>query len=216
MMRCSASWLVMAKWAGVYMGVEKWGCGGVVRILPLNWSELKIQFLYFLVNQLSLHPAQTRPDIYQRIKTQISDGVLRPGGQLPSSRALASDLGVSRATVVTAYEQLAIDLCARVLLDPGDTVVIEEPCYLMARRAFEAAGAVVRATPIVMRRLWPACRSLAGGHSQGGRGSACGASEGASAGRLACQPPVFGGDHLAQASLCGSGAGLCRPGIGRN
>jgi GntR family transcriptional regulator/MocR family aminotransferase len=44
--------------------------------------------------------------------------------------------------------QQAIDLCARVLIDPGNSVVIEEPCYLMARRAFEAAGAKLAAIPV--------------------------------------------------------------------
>lgn len=50
--------------------------------------------------------------------------------------------------IIVHGSQQAIDLCARVLLDPGDLLVIEEPCYLMARRVFEAAGAVVRATPV--------------------------------------------------------------------
>lgn len=44
--------------------------------------------------------------------------------------------------------QQALDLCARVLVEPGDQVVMEEPCYLMARRTFEAIGAQVVATPV--------------------------------------------------------------------
>lgn len=43
--------------------------------------------------------------------------------------------------VVVQGSQQAIDLCARVLVDPGETVLMEEPCYLMARRVFEAQGA---------------------------------------------------------------------------
>ena len=243
------------------------------------------------MNQLDTEPnctrraAHTSRRIYEMIKSQIADGVLGAGDQLPSTRALASDLGVSRTTVIAVYEQLAaegyletsqgartrvapgaamptrtapakemqsgrtprlsaygrraarlalpslpapdttrsvieflygalssadfptlawrraydrallqrqprlfyaapegepelrvelqgylrrarglacdldqiliangsqqaIDLCARVLLDPGDPVVIEEPCYLMARRVFEAAGASVRETAV--------------------------------------------------------------------
>ena len=44
--------------------------------------------------------------------------------------------------------QQALELCAKVLLDPGDHVVMEEPCYLMARRTFESVGAKIIATPV--------------------------------------------------------------------
>ena len=44
--------------------------------------------------------------------------------------------------------QQALELCARVLVDPGDHVVMEEPCYLMARRTFESLGANIIATPV--------------------------------------------------------------------
>ncbi|MFD7468988.1 MocR-like pyridoxine biosynthesis transcription factor PdxR [Streptomyces tendae] len=40
------------------------------------------------------------------VKREISEGVLRPGTRLPSSRALADDLRVSRSVVVEAYGQL--------------------------------------------------------------------------------------------------------------
>lgn len=46
--------------------------------------------------------------------------------------------------VVVQGSQQAIDLCARVLVDPGETVLMEEPCYLMARRVFEAQGACLQ------------------------------------------------------------------------
>jgi len=45
--------------------------------------------------------------IYRSIRSRIDTGALRPGEQLPSTRALAADLGVSRSTVVAVYEQLA-------------------------------------------------------------------------------------------------------------
>lgn len=44
--------------------------------------------------------------IYEEIKRQILGGVFGSAGQLPSSRALAHELGVSRTTVTAAYEQL--------------------------------------------------------------------------------------------------------------
>jgi GntR family transcriptional regulator/MocR family aminotransferase len=47
--------------------------------------------------------------IYDGIRRAILDGVLAPGGRVPSSRALAADLGVSRTTSLLAYEQLTAE-----------------------------------------------------------------------------------------------------------
>jgi len=44
--------------------------------------------------------------IYGGLRRAILDGVLRPGSRVPSSRALALDLGVSRTTSLLATEQL--------------------------------------------------------------------------------------------------------------
>jgi DNA-binding transcriptional regulator YhcF (GntR family) len=50
------------------------------------------------------HRASTglRAQIYGGIRRAILDGVLAPGSQLLSSRALAEDLGVSRTTTLLA------------------------------------------------------------------------------------------------------------------
>ena len=45
--------------------------------------------------------------------------------------------------VVVSGSQQGLDLCARLLLDPGDQAVIEDPCYLLARQTFLAAGAAL-------------------------------------------------------------------------
>lgn len=44
--------------------------------------------------------------IYEALKQQIINGVFGVAGQLPSSRTLANELGVSRTTVSSAYDQL--------------------------------------------------------------------------------------------------------------
>ena len=44
--------------------------------------------------------------LYFNLREAILDGRLRPGARLPSSRAFADDLGVSRNTVLAAFEQL--------------------------------------------------------------------------------------------------------------
>lgn len=46
-----------------------------------------------------------------------------------------------RQIVVVSGSQQGLDLCGRVLVNPGDRVVLEEPCYLMARNVMAALGA---------------------------------------------------------------------------
>jgi GntR family transcriptional regulator/MocR family aminotransferase len=50
--------------------------------------------------------AKVTQRICEAIKDQIASGLLSPGAQLPSTRALAAEWGVSRTTVTAAYEQL--------------------------------------------------------------------------------------------------------------
>jgi GntR family transcriptional regulator/MocR family aminotransferase len=81
-------------------------------------------------------------------------GYVGAGGSHRLRRALASYLGRSRGVrcdadrilVVTGSQQ-ALDLTARVLLEPGDRVLLEEPHYQGAREAFRAAGAALCTAP---------------------------------------------------------------------
>jgi GntR family transcriptional regulator/MocR family aminotransferase len=47
--------------------------------------------------------------VYLSLKAKIRDGGLGPAARVPSTRALARDLGVSRNTVMLAYEQLSAE-----------------------------------------------------------------------------------------------------------
>jgi GntR family transcriptional regulator/MocR family aminotransferase len=47
--------------------------------------------------------------LYDAVRAKILDGSLAPGARLPSTRALAEDLRVSRSTVVRAFDQLAAE-----------------------------------------------------------------------------------------------------------
>ncbi|OSC49593.1 hypothetical protein B5181_40840, partial [Streptomyces sp. 4F] len=52
-------------------------------------------------------PARTRGRALQSVlREAVRSGRLTPGTRLPSSRDLATDLGVSRGLVTEAYEQL--------------------------------------------------------------------------------------------------------------
>ncbi|MCE7928984.1 MAG: PLP-dependent aminotransferase family protein [Dehalococcoidia bacterium] len=62
------------------------------------------------------------------------------------SRYLQRSRGVrcdAEDVVIVNGSQQALDLAARILIDPGDTVVIEEPCYQGARAVFLANGAAL-------------------------------------------------------------------------
>lgn len=50
--------------------------------------------------------------------------------------------------VIVNGSQQGLDLCARLLLDPGDAFAIENPGYLLARQAFVAAGGVPVPIPV--------------------------------------------------------------------
>ncbi len=75
---------------------------------------------------------------------------------LPALRsAIARHYGITRGlraspddVLVTQGAQQAIDLVARVLVDPGATVAIEDPGYPPARHAFATAGARVVGVPV--------------------------------------------------------------------
>src|SRR5215831_7497058 len=47
--------------------------------------------------------------IYMQVRSAVLSCALRPGNRMPSSRAMASKLGVARATVVLAYEHLVAE-----------------------------------------------------------------------------------------------------------
>jgi GntR family transcriptional regulator / MocR family aminotransferase len=59
-------------------------------------------------------------------------------GYIWRSRGIRCDLD---QIVVVNGSQQALDLCARVLVNPGDRVVVEDPCYAMARNVMLAVGA---------------------------------------------------------------------------
>src|SRR5262245_65767333 len=58
---------------------------------------------------LALEPTGRAPlfrQVYDGLRVAILAGRLNPGTRLPASRGLARELGVSRNTVLNAYEQL--------------------------------------------------------------------------------------------------------------
>ena len=67
--------------------------------------------------------------------------------------------------LITSGSQQALTLIATVLLEPGDTVLVEEPSYLAALQAFQLAGATVVPVPCDDEGLDPdAAAALADRH----------------------------------------------------
>jgi GntR family transcriptional regulator/MocR family aminotransferase len=82
-------------------------------------------------------------------------GYGEPEGYLPLREALADYLRRARGVVcepgqilIVNGSQQALDITARVLVDPGDAVVIEDPHYEGARQVFVAAGARLFTVPV--------------------------------------------------------------------
>lgn len=85
------------------------------------------------------------------------------GGEPRLRQAIADHLATTRGLVVEAEQviitsgaQEALNLIARLLLRPGDGVVVEEPGYAAAARVFEAQGAHLSGAPVDAEGLDPA------------------------------------------------------------
>ncbi len=119
------------------------------KLLPATSEPPRFDFRGGQVDLASLPTSELRRAfadvIGSRLPALASDK--DPRGWPPLRRAIARYL-VGRGIACEANEvavvngaQQAIDLVARVLLDPGDTVVIEQPGYFGAALAFTAAQA---------------------------------------------------------------------------
>jgi GntR family transcriptional regulator/MocR family aminotransferase len=58
---------------------------------------------------LELPRTRVRAGLERALRDAIGSGRLRSGSRLPSSRALAADLGIARNTVADAYGQLVAE-----------------------------------------------------------------------------------------------------------
>ncbi|HEX8556541.1 MAG TPA: PLP-dependent aminotransferase family protein [Pyrinomonadaceae bacterium] len=107
---------------------------------------------------LDAFPFETWSKLLARHWRRPADTLLgygEPQGHAPLREAVASYLGLSRAVrcspeqvIIVDGAQMAFDLIARVLLDPGDTVWMEEPGYSGARVALTASGARLVPVPV--------------------------------------------------------------------
>lgn len=115
---------------------------------------------------LSLAAGVPAPELYPVEEfRRIADQVQRTDGRIlwqhcpseghPPLRVELARYAASRGIfaepddiVVLSGSQQGLDLLARVLLEPGDTVLVEAPTFLGALRVFQAAGARVIGVPV--------------------------------------------------------------------
>jgi GntR family transcriptional regulator / MocR family aminotransferase len=123
---------------------------------------------------LDLFPVTLWARVAARRLRRAGPGLLvgtEPLGYPPLQQAVADYLRTSRGVrcepgqvAIVSGVQEALDLVARLVLDPGDRVCIEEPGYVGAARVFAAAGAVVVPVPVdaegitLDARLWRGAR----------------------------------------------------------
>jgi GntR family transcriptional regulator/MocR family aminotransferase len=79
-----------------------------------------------------------RAQVEQQLRSAVRSGTLAPGTALPSTRALARDLGVSRGVVVEAYDQLVAE---------GYLASRQGAPTRVAEAAFRPAGAAPEPAP---------------------------------------------------------------------
>src|SRR5438093_1050546 len=96
-----------------------------------------------------------RAGVEDALRGAIRSGRLPRGTQLPPTRTLARDLGVSRGTVLQAYAQLAAEgwIAGRrgsstVVAFGGGKVAMEEPSMPLHRASVRAAGLELVLLPV--------------------------------------------------------------------
>jgi GntR family transcriptional regulator / MocR family aminotransferase len=86
--------------------------------------------------------------IYLQLRSAVLTGRLRPGVRLPSTRALAAQLGVSRTSAVSAYEQLLAEGVLSGRVGSGTFVSEDLPQAPAAGRIAPPRAAPARAAPL--------------------------------------------------------------------
>ena len=125
------------------------------QVVPFPLFELR-PLRAFRANQpaLDLFPMDVWTQISARRLRRASTALLlgcSPMGYRPLRQAVADYLNASRGVKCTSEQvamvsgvQEALDMAARLFLDPGDTVYMENPGYVGATIAFQAMGAKIR------------------------------------------------------------------------
>jgi len=134
-------------WRGkVALGAQR-TLDGSLRTLARHGSDRAVISLATGAGALDLFPIDTFRQLADRVLSRGAHAALGLGpteGQPRLRRAIAARAGVGPEQVLIVNgAQQGLDLIARCLLDPGDTVIMDRPGYLGAIQVFRAAGATI-------------------------------------------------------------------------
>ncbi len=132
-------------WRGkVALGAQR-TVDGSLRTLARHGSDRSVISLATGAGALDLFPMDTYRQLADRVLSRGAHAALGLGpteGQPKLRRAIASRIGVQiEQVLIVNGAQQGLDLIARCLLDPGDTVIMDRPGYVGAIQVFRAAGA---------------------------------------------------------------------------
>ncbi|GJD51956.1 HTH-type transcriptional regulatory protein GabR [Methylobacterium crusticola] len=117
------------------------------RIADFRYGDLAAADFPVLAWRRALNAAALRRGARLRYDEPQGSAALRSAlhGYLWRARGIAC---TPEDIVVVNGSQQGLDLCGRLLLDPGDPFVIENPGYVLARHAFLAAGGIAVPVPV--------------------------------------------------------------------
>lgn len=125
-------------------------------------SGLAINFIYGLSEPDPRVRARLRSAFHAALRAEAFR-YGPPAGDLELRQQIANRIRAARGIestpdqiVVTSGTQQALDICTRLLLDPGDGIGVEDPGYLAAHAIFVAAGAKLIRIPVDGHGLDPA------------------------------------------------------------
>ncbi|MCG8352256.1 MAG: PLP-dependent aminotransferase family protein [Chloroflexales bacterium] len=134
--------------------------GAMLAATPVSTSRERGQVGAFApgIPAIDAFPFETMATLAARRWRNLSSELLGygdPAGYRPLRDAIAAYLGAARGVrcsaeqvIIVGGSQQGLDLTARVLLDSGNVVWMEDPGYLGARGALRAAGAEVIPVPL--------------------------------------------------------------------
>ncbi len=121
------------------------------RTLPTNRPEI-------LLNAQS--PIPLYKQLYERLRRAILAGQLERGTRLPSTRRLSNELGISRTTVVLAYENLLVEGYLESRVGQGTVVAHDMPSALLRDQTDRKQGKQAHVQELSPLRLAARVRTL--------------------------------------------------------
>jgi 2-aminoadipate transaminase len=140
-----------ADWARLFASRASAGGGELTAILALAGATDTITFSGGFPAKETFPVGEIREVVEELLRSDAARALqYSPTEGLPESRAAAADFVATQGVrpdpdgvLITSGSIEALQLLSRVLLDPGDAVLVEAPSYLGAVMAFAGAGAAV-------------------------------------------------------------------------